>query len=64
VFGIGGGSPTRKATSSRNEWSDAIHNHLFALLPKSGVGVALLCNAEGAQDFSKLLDDIVSATFQ
>jgi hypothetical protein len=32
--------------------------------PESGVGVALLCNAEGAQDFSKLLDDIVSATFQ
>lgn len=33
-------------------------------LPQSGVGVALLCNAEGAQGLSELLNDILNATMQ
>jgi len=33
-------------------------------LPESGVGVVLLCNAEGAQGLPELLNDILSATLQ
>ena len=33
-------------------------------LPESGVGVALLCNAEGAQGLPELLQDILAATAQ
>lgn len=32
--------------------------------PDSGVGVALLCNAEGARDLGKLLEDILDASFR
>jgi hypothetical protein len=33
-------------------------------LPDSGVGVVMACNAEGAQDLPKLLDDILEAASQ
>jgi CubicO group peptidase (beta-lactamase class C family) len=33
-------------------------------LPESGVGVALLCNAEGAQGLPELVNDILAATAQ
>jgi hypothetical protein len=32
--------------------------------PHSGVGVALLCNAEGAHDLPKLLDSILEEAFR
>jgi hypothetical protein len=32
--------------------------------PDSGIGAAVLCNAEGAQDLPKLLEDILDTAFQ
>ncbi len=65
VFGIGWGVSQREGqlVVGMNGATPSTTTSLL-YFPESGVGVALLCNAEGAQGLSTLLDDIVSATFR
>jgi CubicO group peptidase (beta-lactamase class C family) len=65
VFGIGWGVSQREGQLMVGmNGSTPSTTASLRYFPESGVGVALLCNAEGAQDLSKLLDDIVSAAFR
>lgn len=65
VFGLGWGVSQRKgkAMVGMNGLEPATQTFL-RYFPDSGVGVALLCNAEGAHDLPKLLDDILEAAIQ
>jgi hypothetical protein len=42
-----------------HEWVELSTAAFLRYLPDSGVGVALLCNAEGAKGLPDLLDDIL-----
>jgi CubicO group peptidase (beta-lactamase class C family) len=63
VFGLGWGVSRRKGNAmvGMNGLEPASQTFL-RYFPDSGVGVALLCNAEGAQGLSELLDDILENT--
>ena len=65
VFGLGWGVSQRKgkAMVGMNGLEPATQTFL-RYFPDSGVGVALLCNAEGAHELPKLLDDILEAAIQ
>lgn len=65
VFGIGWG------VSKRNErvmvgmnGGEPSTTTMLRYFPKEGIGVALLCNAEGAQNLSSLLDELLDATLK
>jgi CubicO group peptidase (beta-lactamase class C family) len=66
VFGLGWGvskwkEKTKMVGMNGLELSTA---SFLRYLPDSGVGVALLCNAEGAKGLSELVDDILDDTLQ
>ena len=63
VFGLGWGVSQRngKAMVGMNGQEPSSTTFL-RYFPGSGTGVALLCNAEGAQDLDKLLGDILDRT--
>jgi D-alanyl-D-alanine carboxypeptidase len=65
VFGLGWGVSQRKgkAMVGMNGTEPATTTFL-RYFPDSGTGVALLCNAEGAQGLPELLEDILIATDQ
>jgi len=65
VFGLGWGMSQRKgkAMVGMNGAAPATTTFL-RYFPDSGSGVALLCNAEGAQGLPELLDDILDAAVQ
>jgi CubicO group peptidase (beta-lactamase class C family) len=65
VFGIGWGLSqwNGKAMVGMNGAEPSTTTFL-RYFPDSGVGVALLCNAEGAQDLSKLLDSVLQEVFR
>jgi CubicO group peptidase (beta-lactamase class C family) len=64
VFGLGWGASkwkekTKMVGMNGLELSTAA---FLRYLPDSGVGVVLVCNAEGAKGLPELLDDILDAT--
>jgi CubicO group peptidase (beta-lactamase class C family) len=66
VFGLGWGvskwkEKTKMVGMNGLELSTA---SFLRYLPDSGVGVAVLCNAEGAKGLSELVDDILDDTLQ
>jgi CubicO group peptidase (beta-lactamase class C family) len=66
VFGLGWGvsrwkNTTKMVGMNGLELSTTTHLRYF---PESGVGAAVLCNAEGAKGLSELLNDIVNAAIQ
>jgi CubicO group peptidase (beta-lactamase class C family) len=65
VFGIGWGVSqwNGKAMVGMNG-AEPSSTTFLRYFPDSGVGVALFCNAEGAQDLPKLLDSILQEVFQ
>ena len=66
VFGLGWGVSRwkEKAKMVGMNGAELSTTTFLRYLPESGVGVALLCNAEGAQGLSELLNDILNATMQ
>jgi CubicO group peptidase (beta-lactamase class C family) len=65
VFGLGWGVSNWKGNGMVGmNGAEPASTTLLRYFPDSGVGVTLLCNAEGAQDLSDLLDDILAAMFQ
>ena len=65
VFGIGWGvSQWRGRQMVGMNGAEPSTTALLRYFPDSGVGAALLCNAEGARDLPKLLEDILDATFK
>jgi CubicO group peptidase (beta-lactamase class C family) len=65
MFGLGWGVAQRDGRSVVG-MNGATASTTTSLLyfPDSGVGIALLCNAEGAKDLSKLQDDVINAVFK
>jgi len=66
VFGLGWGVSRweAKATMVGMNGLEPSTTASLRYLPGSGVGVALVCNAEGVQGLSELLNDILKATAQ
>jgi serine beta-lactamase-like protein LACTB len=65
VFGLGWGvSQWRGHPMVGMNGAEPSTTAFLRYFPQSGVGVALVCNAEGARNLSKLLDDILQATVQ
>ncbi len=65
VFGIGWGVSQRTGQAMVGmNGAEPSTTTMLRYFPDAGVGVALLCNAEGAQDLSKLLDDVLSEVFR
>ena len=65
VFGIGWGVSRWKDRSMVGmNGAEPSTTTFLRYFPDSGVGVSVLCNAEGARDLEKLLEDILEATFR
>ncbi|MBV8819215.1 MAG: beta-lactamase family protein, partial [Acidobacteriaceae bacterium] len=65
VFGIGWGVSQRQGKRMVGmNGTEPSTTTFLRYFPDSGSGVAVLCNAEGAQDLSKLLDDILQEMFR
>lgn len=65
VFGLGWGvSRWKDKMMAGMNGVEPSTTTFFRYFPDSGAGVALLCNAEGARDLGKLLEDILEATFR
>ena len=59
VFGLGWGvSQWKGKTMVGTNGAEPSTTAFLRYLPGPGVGVALVCNAEGTQDLSSLLDDV------
>jgi hypothetical protein len=64
-FGIGWGvSQWKGKTMVGMNGAEPSSTTFLRYLPDSGVGVALLCNAEGARDLPQLLEDILGEAFE
>jgi D-alanyl-D-alanine carboxypeptidase len=64
-FGIGWGVSQRKGKSMVGmNGAEPSSTTFLRYFPDSGMGVALLCNAEGARDLPQLLEDIVGTAFE
>ncbi len=65
VFGIGWGvSHWKDRTMVGMNGTEPSTTTFLRYFPESGVGVAVLCNAEGARNLDKLLEDILEAVFR
>jgi serine beta-lactamase-like protein LACTB, mitochondrial len=65
VFGLGWGVSQRNGHAMVGmNGAEPGTTAFLRYLPDSGVGVVMACNAEGAQDLPKLLDDILEAASQ
>ena len=65
VFGLGWGVSQLKGRAMVGmNGAEPGTTAFLRYLPDSDVGVAVVCNAEGAQDLSKLLDEILEVTSQ
>jgi CubicO group peptidase (beta-lactamase class C family) len=65
VFGLGWGvSQWNGKTMVGMNGAEPSSTTFLRYFPHSGVGVALLCNAEGAHDLPKLLDSILEEAFR
>ena len=64
VFGLGWEARWKDKMMAGMNGVEPSTTTFFRYLPGSGAGVALLCNAEGARDLGKLLEDILEATFR